>query len=145
MILQFLASSSGFTEFVRDALRLEGIEDIRIVALPVALVCSGILQAGLLLFFLKKKVGDGILGNILPTVGKICISTVALSFVVYIITYLYGTIFSLRTLGELLGQLVLAAGGGIATYFVTAWALHCPELGNIFGSLKKQFLKENYG
>jgi len=113
--------------FLISWLDLQGVDDIRILALPFALVFSGIFQLLLLLFFFVRKTNGVLKKEIFYSFVKTVVASAVLTGVTYAILQVYGGIFDLRTYPELFGQLVVASLGGIIAYIVTAFLIKSEE------------------
>lgn len=123
-----LAGSNALTSLLISGLKLQGIADIRVLALPLALVLSGIIQAALLFLFLQRYVRKSIQKDVYLSVAKTGIASSVLAVVTYGILQVYGGVFPLTTYGEVLGQFILASLGGSAAYILAAFLLRSSEM-----------------
>src|SRR3989344_1268852 len=126
--MNVLAGPSALTSLLVTGLKLQGIENIRVLALPLALVLSGIVQAVLLLLFLRRYIRGGMRKDLYASIIKIGGASFVLAFAAYAILQLYGGAFQLRTYHEVLGQFVLASLGGSIAYVLAAFLLRSPEM-----------------
>ena len=138
VFLKIFSSINVFTEVFISFLKLEGIADIRVLALPLALAISGIFQFLLLILFLRKYIRDMLEREMVTSLLKTGISAIILVSVTYALLQLYGGIFALRTYGEVFWQLVIASFGGGAVYFGVAFFLRSTEMSSIWSVCKKQ-------
>ena len=138
VFLKIFSSINVFTEVFISFLKLEGIADIRVLALPLALAISGIFQFLLLILFLRKYIRDMLEREMVTSLLKTGISAIILVSVTYVLLQLYGGIFALRTYGEVFWQLVIASFGGGAVYFGVAFFLRSTEMSSIWSVCKKQ-------
>ena len=118
--------------FLVSWLDLQGIDDIRILALPSALVFSGIFQLFLLLFFFVQKTKGVLKNEIFSSFVKTVLASVVLVGVTYTILQIYGSMFDLRTYLEVFGQLLIASFGGMIAYAVTAFLIRSQEAKHIW-------------
>jgi len=116
-------------------LDLQGVDDVRILALPSALVLSGVFQLFLLLFFFVQKTKGVFKKEIFSSFMKTAVASVVLVGVSYTILQIYGGLFDLRTYPELFGQLVVASLGGMIAYAVTAFLIKSQEAKHIWKTL----------
>jgi len=126
--MSVLATSNSLTSLLVAGLKLQGIGDIRVLALPLALVVSGIVQAMLLLLFLRRYIREGMQKDLYISAIKTTGASFALAFVTYTILQLYGGAFALRTYHEVLGQFILASLGGSIAYILAAFLLRSQEM-----------------
>ena len=127
-LVKVLGSPNVFSNFLVAALKLQGIADIRVLAFPLALVFSGILQAVLLLLFLRRYIQEVMQKDLYVSMAKTAGASFALAFATYTILQLYGGAFTLRTYNEVLSQFILASLGGSAAYILAAFLLRSPEM-----------------
>jgi putative peptidoglycan lipid II flippase len=143
VLLDVLAKQNMVSSFLITALRLEGIEDIRILALPLALVFAGVFQAKLLSLLLKKHVVAIFQKDLYVSVAK----TMAASFVLAVVTYgilqTYGGVFELTTYKEVFGQFMLASIGGSIAYIMVSFAVKSPEMFSFAFLIRTRLTKRN--
>ncbi|MDO8530393.1 MAG: murein biosynthesis integral membrane protein MurJ [bacterium] len=125
-----------FYSFVQFVMRLQGIEDISMLALPIAFSTAGIAEALLLLFFIYKKFKVFSLREVGASLYKIALAgvmTAATAFLARQILVSYN-IVNLQTFLGVFFQLVFAGTVGIACYIGMAFVLKSPELDMIKSS-----------
>ena len=135
------AAPNTFSQFFVSALRLEGIEDIRILALPLAFVLAGIFQASLLLLLLARKTKGVGKKDFLSSAAKTAIATLASGVVTYGMLQLYGRPFPLETYARVLTQFLLAGAIGALAFVATAFLLRSSEILSLFVRFRS-FLKK---
>jgi len=135
-LIRTLAVPGALGDVLVALLKLEGIEDIRVLALPLALVISGMAQAILLGIFLAKYVREILQKDLYLSLAKTAVASVALGIVTYGILRLYGGVFFLTTYEEVLGQLLLASMGGILAFAACAFLVKSPEMLYFWKALK---------
>ncbi len=81
-----LKSENFFQIFIKNTFSLQGIEDIRVVGLPLAFSISAIFQVFLLIIFLYRRVGDFKLKEIFDSFLKILFASILMTIGVYFIT-----------------------------------------------------------
>jgi len=138
LLLDVLSKENMVTALFVEGLRLEGIENIRVLALPLALVLSGVFQAQLLFVLLRKHVQSILKKDLYISVIKTSAASVALLGVTYTILQIYGGVFELTTYKEVLGQFLLASLVGTAAYIFVAFSIKSPEMLYLWVSVKKK-------
>ncbi|KKT74399.1 MAG: hypothetical protein UW71_C0025G0007, partial [Parcubacteria group bacterium GW2011_GWB1_44_7] len=127
-LIQVFASSNAFSQFFVSFLRLGGIEDVRILALPLAFVVAGVFQLGLLSLLLARKIRDMFEKEFLVSLAKTALAAFTAGIVTYGVLYLYGNPFPLETYLRVLTQFLLAGFAGALTFIAAAFALKSPEV-----------------
>ena len=127
-LLNTLEEPSLLSDVLASVLKLSGIPDIRIVALPIALVVSGAFQALCFFLLLRTSVGEVLRKDFYVSLLKSGIAALALAFATYGILQVYGGVFPLTTYKEVLGQFLLASLGGMVMYGIVASALRSQEM-----------------
>ncbi len=127
-LMNVLEAHNALSSFLIFALKLQGIADIRILALPLALTFSGIAQAALLFFFLQRYVKGVMQKDLYVSLFKTGSACIALAIVTYEVLQVYGGVFLLTTYEEVLGQFILALLGGFLVYIGAAFLIKSPEM-----------------
>ncbi len=128
-----------FQEFTINALKLEGIGDVSLIGLPLALSLSSVFQLFLLLVFLKKKTEILSGGEILRSFGKIMVAGILMAISLYLSLYLAAGFLDTGTTVGILLQMAIASFCGLAVYALAAFLLKSPEIKIISSSLSGQF------
>ncbi len=135
-----LRQGGTFKDFLQMTLKLKGLTDIKIIALPLAYSCSGIFYFFLLLFLLKRKISGinlGLAQGFLRTIG----AALPMLLVGYLSLHAFGLFLDMTTfLGILIQTLVSAAISGVI-YFTFSFILKSPEAYFIKEILEQRFLK----
>ena len=130
-----LGFSNLFQEFIINALKLQGIQDISVVGLPLALSISGIFQLFLLLFFLRKKTTDFRANEILQSFGKILIASVLMAIFTYFSLFFIAGFLNTTTFAGILIQTITACLAASAVYILISVLLKSPEIKVIWSSI----------
>lgn len=133
-----------FFVFLQFVLRLQGIDNISVLGLPLAFSIAGIAEALLLLFFLYKKFKVFRLKHIVVSLYKIMISgvlTAATAFLARQIVVSYNLV-NLQTFLGVFFQLTFAASAGIICYIGMSFILQSPELEMVKNSFFPKFFKK---
>ncbi len=142
-----LNANGMFFALVQFLLRLQGIDNIGVLGLPIAFSITGITEALLLLFFLYKKFKLFRFKEMAVSLNKILLSgilTAAVAFLARQVVISYNLVNLQTFLGVFL-QLVFAGAAGLACYIGMAFILQSPELTtiknsflpNLFSKVKK--------
>ncbi|MDP4008943.1 MAG: murein biosynthesis integral membrane protein MurJ [bacterium] len=128
-----------FREILASFLRLGHIQDIRVLALPLAMVCSGALHAVLLGVMLWPRFREFPSKEVFSSLGKIAVSSLVMGGVVYLTLLFMGTaVFELRTFWEVFSQLTVAGVAGVLAYIFSSLILRSPELFSLKTAFQKQ-------
>lgn len=136
-LLGFEGPILNFTQYV---LRLEDIDNIQVVGLPLAFMTMAITQASLLLFFLHKKLRTFTIGDVAGSLSKIFSASLVMAAVTLLVRQGL-VIFKFVELQTFLGvflQLAISALAGVACYIIVSHLLKSQELNKI----KESFFKD---
>lgn len=139
-----LKNPGCFQDFMSGILKLQGLENMSIVGLPLAYSVSGIVQFVLLFTFLHKKLGSGKKREIIKTAQKTILATLPAAVVAY---------FSLRFLALFVntatftGIFIQTAGAGILgllAYLLASFLIKSEEMGLLKNFLKRYLAKDKF-
>jgi len=133
-----LATENSFHAFFEKIFHLQGIEDIRIVALPLAYSSSIIFQFVLLLVSLRRRISGINLKAIFNSSLKIVLAGILMTVVMYSVINFMPTDLKLQTFFSLILETLLVAISGIAVYFLATFLLKSPEAKLIFKRTNRQ-------
>lgn len=139
--VHLLSYSNSFQQFMINSLKLQGIENIGVVGLPLALSLAIIFQFFLLLVFLKRKIAEIRIREICISFWKAILGTVLLGVSVYFSLRFFSGIFDLQTFLGVFWQTSFSALIGVAVFILAAYFLKSPELASIKSAILKQFRK----
>jgi len=135
-----LSFSNVFSVFVASALKIDGMQNLPVVGLPLALSLDVMLQMILLLILLKRKIGDFHSDEILSSVSKVIGATFLTLFFTYFIRQISGGFMGGKTFITILLQAALAGGLGFGFYLFTAHMLGSAEVKSL-----KSFVLARFG
>jgi len=141
--LSVLGSPSAFRNFISQFLKLQDIENIQVIAFPLALTISSILQSFLLFFIFIKRISFAKMGEILNSLRNILILTLFMGGGVKYALGPLSKIFPLVTFRGVFFQTVLASLFGGLVYLLGAFVLKSSELQNLKNSLFGRKTREN--
>jgi len=134
----FANQSNPFVMSLISFLKLQGIDDVRILALPFALALSGMMQFFLLLFFFRKKMENVVQPEVYSSLIKTLFASLILVAVTWGVLRLYGSIFELRSYIEVLVQFIVAGLAGTIAYAIVASLLKSSEIQLVWRTLRRQ-------
>ncbi len=126
--IDLLSFSNAFSDALISFLKLRGISDVRITALPLAIVIGGAFQFLFLLFFLKRRISSIFQKTFFVDLGKPVLATFFAGAVSYALLQIVGSIFPLRTYVQVLIQSLVAGLGGIIVYILVSFLLKSSEM-----------------
>jgi putative peptidoglycan lipid II flippase len=136
-----LGFANSFQGFIADILKLQGIQDIAVIGLPLALSISGIVQLFLLLFFLGKKEFDFNAREIVYSLKRILLASLLMAAVAYSCLFLTAELLDTKTFAGILIQTIIACLGAAFAYLLAGVLLKSPEIGIVRSSLVAKFKK----
>lgn len=123
--------------FVR-VLDLPDIGNVSIIALPLAISLSSIIQFILLMARFNNKLEDLRMKEVWRSARKIIVAGSACGLIAYLAIHLKIGFIDLHTFFGVLAQTIAAAAAGTAAYIASAYFLHIPELAAIWSSVARQ-------
>jgi len=126
-----LTNFNSFASFISGALKLEGVQGIVVLGLPLAFSLASIVNFVLLLKIFSKKISWWQPKHILKSFLKICLATLLMGFVVYNLLYVFDLFLNTHTFLGIFLQGSLSALGGILVYFLVMTLLKSRELKTI--------------
>jgi len=139
--VRLLQGGGLFQQIIIKALRLNGIADIAVVGLPLALSISSIVQCILLLIFLRRKMKSLSFKFIYNLFIKILPIAIVMSILMYGSLQVTANLFDNHTVIGLFWQIVIACIVGIISYIGVSVLFKLQELKYIVFSIRKQFSK----
>ncbi len=127
---------------VIDLLKLKGVQDIAVIALPLAVSIAALVQFFLLCLFLKKKIKELNFSKIYQSFLKIFVASLLMGIVVYLFLNLFAFFFATNTVLHLLVQVTVSGLIGIVSYLFFSLSLGCREPRIIWSSLKSQLKQQ---
>lgn len=112
------------------------IDRFKILGLAVAFSLTVTINMSLLYWLLNKRFKKNIKIKIWKPIFKIIIATIFSIIVVYLVRHFLANFITLKNLGEVLLQLVIAGGAGVATFLIACYWLQVDE----FYDFKKSIL-----
>lgn len=125
--------------FFKDVFSLQGITDISVLGLPLAVSITVILQFILMFVFFRKRIGNFNLREISSSFSKILISVILMIIVIYPVSSFVKPFFDNQSLGGLLGQIAIIGLIGSLVYLSSTLFLHSPEIKTVRTLFFKKF------
>ncbi|MDD3729137.1 MAG: murein biosynthesis integral membrane protein MurJ [Candidatus Pacebacteria bacterium] len=126
-----LNGSNFFSFFMRDILKLYGIENIEVIGLPLALSISAVFQFFLLFFFLYKKIGDFGMKEIYDSLMRIMFGCIFMSVTVYYSLWFLSSYVDMRTFFGVMSQALISGALGGVVYLSILVIINAPEIKSI--------------
>ncbi len=127
--------------FVQYILRLQGVADIRVLALPFAFAIGNIINCSLLVLLFIRKFPDMSWKPIAISFGQVFLATIGMASVAYSILYVGSLVFNQETFLGILLQGGIAGLSGIAVGFILLYMLQNQDVLDFLQVLKKRFWK----
>lgn len=132
-----------FQQTVVSALKLQEINNIAVLGLPMALSISAVFQFCLLLFYLKKKLTDIRIREIFFSLRKIIIASLLMSIVSFLSLRLIAGAIETNTFFNLLLQTGISLAAGALVFWQTLRIMKSSELEIIKSSIIAKFNRFN--
>jgi len=128
LLTYFLGFSNIFQKITVSVLKLQEIQNVSVLGLPMALSFSAIFQFSLLLVFLKKKLSDIKLREICSSLGKILLASFLMGISSFFSLRLIAGFMQINTFLTLLLQSGISLIIGILVFWRTLVLLKSSEL-----------------
>src|SRR3989344_532014 len=140
LFVWLLSFQGAFYSLVNYLLKLNGLDDIRIVGLTLAFSVTAIAEAILLLVFLYKKFDHFDVKIVVKSLYKILVASFAMAIVTFFVrqSLVNLEIVKLETFRGIFFQLTLTGLAGGITYLFASWSLKSQELKLIRSSFFKE-------
>jgi len=119
---------NAFSKTVASFLKIEGMKNLAVVGLALAVSLSAIFQLILLLLLLKKKIGDFRTKELFVFFGKIMAATALTMFLSYCLRQFFGGSFGSKTFIILFIQTAIVGGLGSVIYLLITGFFRIPEV-----------------
>ncbi len=119
---------NAFSQTIAAILKIEGMKNIAVIGLPLAISISAILQLILLLIFLKRKLVNLRIKDLFFFFVKITIAVLLTMFFSYFIRQLFGGYFGNKRWLILFFQTGVISFLGLLIYLAICWILKMPEV-----------------
>jgi len=143
LLTHLLSFSNIFQKITVNVLKLQEIQNISVLGLPMALSFSAIFQFLLLLVFLKKKLSDIKLREICSSLEKILLASFLMGASSFFSLRLIANFVETNTFIALLFQTAVSLLAGGLVFWWTLRLLKSPELEIIKSSLLSRFNRFN--
>ncbi len=127
--------------FLSKVLKLQGIEQISILGLPLAFSFSNVIYFIILLKLFDKKINWWLPKQIKNSFFKIAFAAIFMSMTTYSLLYVVDLFIYTHTFIGIFAQTIIACLGGLTIYIIFTALLHSPELSNIKNLIFKKQIK----
>jgi len=141
LFIFLLSYPNFFRQAVVEVLRLQNIQNIEVVSLPLGLSLASIIQFCLLLFFFRKKIGGFEIKDIVCSLKKVLIAGSLMGVCSYAVRVASAGFVDMQRFWGVFLQAACAAVVGVSVYLIVANFLRSPEIHTIKTSLLRQFKK----
>jgi putative peptidoglycan lipid II flippase len=131
IFVKALSSVNWFSQFIANVFKLNNIDNISVIGLPLAITVSGIIQVILLLFLLKRKIKEFPIREIGNTFHKVLIASVIMGGVLYYSLQIFGSILETSTFIGILLQTILSGIVAGLSYLFFSYLLKIEEVSYI--------------
>ncbi len=128
LLVWSLTNFDNFTHLLSKILKLEGVQGVVVLGLPLAFSIASIINFLILLKVFSQKISWWHPEDILKSFLKICLASLLMGFVVYNLLYVLDLFLDTHTFIGIFLQAGLAAISGILIYFLTMILLKSKEL-----------------
>jgi len=135
---KILASNSGLEIWLVDILRLQGISDLRVLALPIGFALASLVNLVILIIWLRKIRGPMLYGLILWRFTKMLIAGVLAAAATYGTLQLMVPLVNTRTFFGILGQLSVSSLIGLLVYIVVSLLFRSKEMWQFLRSIQSR-------
>jgi len=135
--------STLFNLFLQSFFRLEGIKNIGVIGLVLALSITAILEVFLLIYMFCKKFPKLKTKELLDSLYKILIASFFMIIITFFVRQFLGSLISLQTFWGIFFQLLICGIVGVSLYVAITYFLKSPEIKTIMDSFIKKFLYNN--
>jgi len=125
---------TAFSNLINQTLKLEGISDISVISLPIAIAISSIVQFFLLVFYLKKDLPEFKLSLFLKPFNKILLASILMSVLVWF-SLRISFFLNLKTFAGVFIQTFFALAIGVSSYLYFSYRFKIKEAKLIVGKL----------
>lgn len=137
-----LGFGNFFSRFFVQFLKLETLENIQVIGLPLSFSLITFLQAILLFYYIRKKMGFFNYREIYFSFVKNLISVLLTVPYVYLSLYIISPVVDMKTFLGILIQATVGLSVGIIVYLLFSYIFNSKELFLLKDSLIKQFKKD---
>ena len=117
-----------FSDFMQNILKLQNIKDIAVIGLPLSFSIAVAVQCILLIYFLKRKVNDLKLEDIITSLIKTLTASAVMVIVTYLGLHFMAGIVDMQTFLGVFLQAAISGIIGLGIYVLAAFLLRSPEI-----------------
>ncbi len=137
---QALMANSIFTSLMQSVMRLEGVEGIEVLALPLGYSCALIIHSLAILLYARRYIFLSVRTLLRPFLQSL-VSALFAGYVAYTTLNFFATSFTADTLLSVFAQGFIAGIGGCVGYVLVQHLCKNQELQEIYRTLERRFTK----
>ncbi len=138
-LIKVLQEENFFTQFLISFLKLQNLKSVAVLALPMALTVSTILQALLLYLFLKTKIKSLKISLVLPKWFRLLVANLLMGIVLFFSLRFFNLFLNTNKVLGLFFQVGLSSFLSFVVYFVLGWAFKCFKPSRVLTCFKTHF------
>jgi putative peptidoglycan lipid II flippase len=116
-------------------------QDLGVMSLAIGYSSAAFIQAALLWFLLRQRLGSFKESSLLPFIYKVSVATLLCAVVTQLVKPFALTVVSLETFWGVLTQALLAGGAGLFAYLLMGAFLHIEEQQHLMTAMKRNVLR----
>lgn len=128
----------AFLNYLASFLRVEDINDVQVLLLPLAFSCATLINLTLFYFFIKKDFSYKFCGKFY-FILQICVALLLTSLTIYFSLKIWDNIFDVKTLFGIFFQGLFSGISGILIWFISLVLLKNTEVLSMLSFIKKFF------
>ncbi len=128
LFIFLLSYPNGFSLFFQQFLKIEGMKNLVVIALPLAISVDAIIQIALLLILLKLKIKELKYKELFVFFVKVFAASMITLAITYFVRQAFGGFLGSETFIVLFVQTTITGSLGFAIYFALAYTMRLPEI-----------------
>lgn len=131
LFIFLLSYPNGFSLFFQQFLKIEGMKNLVVIALPLAISVDAIIQIALLLILLKLKIKELKYKELFVFFVKVFAASMITLAITYFVRQAFGGFLGSETFIVLFVQTAITGSLGFAIYFALAYTMRLPEISSL--------------
>ncbi len=140
-VLWWLGSGSARVEVFKQILRLDGVNDIRVLALPIGFTLAVFFNMIVLVVWLRLRFGELEYALIVRRSVPMTLASIAAGAVTYGTLDLMTPLVNTHTFWGILGQVMVSTVMGLVTYALASLVLRSKEMWQFLRSIERKMIK----
>jgi len=128
VLVNVMSGVNWFSTIMANLWKIQNIDNISIIGLPLAITFSGIIQVLMLIAFLKRKLKEFPIKDIYNSFIKILFASIIMGGITYLCLYGFSLVFNTSTFVGILLQAGISGLIGILVYLILSYFLKIQEV-----------------